>query len=73
MIDAISAAFLRHGDILEHATIKNADGTPARCRVTGKVKFWKTRPSDFKVPVKHGLYQSFYITPVNGAEWSKQS
>jgi hypothetical protein len=63
---------LSHGDILEHISVKNADGTPARCRVTGKLKLWKTRPEDFKLPVKHGLYESFYITPDNATDWNVQ-
>lgn len=45
----------------EHKTEKNKDGTPLRCRQTGQVKTWKTRPEDFKIPVKHGLKTSFYI------------
>jgi hypothetical protein len=43
----------------------NADGTNVRWRVNGKVKFWKTRPNDFKIPVKHGMYDYGYITPEN--------
>lgn len=54
-----------------HRTIINADGTPARCRKTGKLKTWKTRPQDFKLPVKHGLKNSFYLTPENIGEWCK--
>lgn len=54
-----------------HRTITNADGTPARCRKTGKLKTWKTRPQDFKLPVKHGLKNSFYLTPENIGEWCK--
>ena len=52
-----------------HTNIKNADGTPARCRVNGKCKTWKTRPDDFRLPVKYGLKQCFYITPLNASEW----
>ena len=52
-----------------HVTEKNADGTPLRCRVNGKCKTWKTRPAEFKLPVKHGLYNCFYITNHNAREW----
>jgi hypothetical protein len=55
---------------LYHATVRNSDGTAARCRVNGKCKTWKTRPEDFQLPVKHGLRDCFYITPHNAAEWS---
>lgn len=53
-----------------HVSLKNADGTPVRCRVNGACKTWKTRPGDFRLPVKHGLKQCFYITPANAGEWS---
>ena len=52
-----------------HRTVKNADGTPARCRVNGACKVWKTRPDEFRLPVKHGMYDCFYITESNAAEW----
>lgn len=54
----------------EHVTKKNKDGTPARCRAMGQCKVWKTRPDDFKLPVKHGMYDSFYITNDNASEWN---
>jgi len=31
-------------------------------RVNGKVKTWKREPNRFCIPVKHGLYDSGYIT-----------
>jgi hypothetical protein len=55
----------------EHVSIKNADKkTPARCRRTGKTQTWKTRPNEFKIPVKHGMYDCFYITHLNMHEWN---
>lgn len=54
----------------EHVSEKNSDKTPLRCRAMGRCKTWKTRPAEFKLPVKYGLYQSFYITPANAAEWN---
>jgi hypothetical protein len=53
----------------EHRTLKNADGTPARCRRNGATKTWVTRPGDYRIPVKHGLKTCFYITPSNAADW----
>ena len=47
----------------------NADGTPTRCRRNGKTKVWKTRPSEFKIPVKHGLYDYGYIDENNCHEF----
>jgi hypothetical protein len=36
-------------------------------RASGKCQTWKTRPDDFKLPVKYGMYESLYITPANAA------
>lgn len=52
-----------------HRYERNSDGTPIRCRKTGALKTWKTRPNDFKQPVKYGLKISFYLTPANIADW----
>ena len=31
-------------------------------RRNGKTKLWKTRPNEFKIPVKYGMYDYGYIT-----------
>lgn len=31
-------------------------------RRNGATKLWKTRPNEFRIPVKHGLYDHGYIT-----------
>lgn len=49
---------------------RSADGVARRVRVSGKCQTWKTRPDEFKLPVKYGLYQSFYITNANAGEFS---
>ena len=38
-------------------------------RRTGKTKLWKTRPTEFRIPVKFGLYESGYITHANWQGW----
>jgi hypothetical protein len=53
----------------EHCSEKNADKTPVRCKRNGKTKYWKTRPNEFKIPVKHGLYDYFYIDQNNCNDW----
>ena len=53
-----------------HVTIKDSRGNPVQCRSNGTCQVWKTRPNEFKLPVKYGLYQSFYITQDNAAEWT---
>lgn len=54
----------------EHIKSKGSDKQPHRCRASGKCQTWKTRPLEFKLPVKFGLYQSFYITHENAHEWN---
>ena len=54
-----------------HRTITNADGySPAVARRNGATKTWKTRPGQFRIPVKHGMYEYFYITDKDTADWS---
>ncbi len=53
-----------------HRTARNSDGSPVRCRANGKVKLWKTRQTEFRLPVKYGLREFFYITPHNAADWT---
>ncbi len=48
---------------------RNADGTPVRWRINGKCKTWKTRPNEFRVPIKHGLYDYGYLTHENAHEF----
>ena len=50
---------LKHGQILLHKFNKNADGTPQRWRVNGKVKITKT---GIRIPVKYGLRFCDYVT-----------
>lgn len=69
MITKKQAENSRQGQIFHHVSQKNADKTPIRCRVMGVCKIWKTRPEDFKLPVKYGMYDSFYITPENAGDW----
>lgn len=50
-------------------TFKNKAGEPIRVRRNGKTQTWKTRPAEFKIPVKYGLYEYFYITEKNCEGW----
>ena len=36
-----------------------------RWRRNGETKVWKTRPGDFRVPIKFGLRTCSYLTPSN--------
>lgn len=53
----------------KHVTEKYKDGRPLEVRRTGKTKTWKTRPDDFEIPVKYGMYDSFRITNENAQMW----
>lgn len=70
MITKSIAVASNHGQVFHHVSLTNRDGTPVRCRVNGKCTTWKTRPAAFRLPVKHGLRDCFYITPDNAADWS---
>ena len=54
----------------EHVTLKNADGTPLRVRANGACKTWKTRPIEFRLPYKYGLYAYGYITERDAHNWN---
>jgi hypothetical protein len=45
-------------------------GASLEVRRNGKTKTWKTRPGEFRIPVKYGLYEYFYIDNRNADEWS---
>ena len=38
-------------------------------RQSGSVKTWKTRPNDFHMPVKYGMYESFWVDQNNAHEF----
>jgi hypothetical protein len=48
-------------------------GEERHCRRNGATKTWKTRPNEFKVPVKYGLYEYFYITHENADQFEVRS
>jgi hypothetical protein len=66
------AKALQHGDILNPVGYQNADGTPQRFRVIGKVKTWKTMPNRVEIPLKRGMYEFTHITETDLPQWRKQ-
>lgn len=40
-----------------------------RVRVTGKCQTWKTRPDDFRLPVRYGLRENSAVTPANQSDF----
>ncbi len=69
MISKVTAQAAQYRDIFHHSEERNSDGTPTRCRVNGVCKVWKTRPNEYRLPVKQGMYGHGYITEENGGEW----
>ena len=69
MITKQDAVLAPSGQELWHATAKNADGTPLRVRVNGRCKTWKTRPEEFRLPIKHGLYSHGQIDHHTAHSW----
>ena len=62
MITLTQAKSLTHGTTLYHVKHTNADGSPQRWRVNGKVKRWKRSPDRIQIPLKHGMYDYDYLT-----------
>jgi hypothetical protein len=62
------ALALTYHQTIYHVSLKRADGTPVRARVTGK-PIIKPRLKTWWVPVKHGLKYSFHLDAHNVANW----
>ena len=67
---AIAAGTWPHSGEFFSPCYVDSRGYPVRIRATGKCQTWKTRPAEFKLPVKWGMYDSFYLTEKNAGEWS---
>lgn len=70
MITVEQAIGLKFGQTIYDVEQRGSDGRAVRWRVNGQVKTWKTRPSHFKIPVKHGLYNYGYVTHENAMFYS---
>jgi hypothetical protein len=56
---------LKHGQTVYTPGYYNADGSAQRWRVSGAPKTWARTPGRVKVPIKHGLYEHWYIDETN--------
>lgn len=56
---------LTYGRHVYSDAYQNADGSPQVWKITGKPKTWKTRPNEFKIPIKRGLYEYGYLNEGN--------
>lgn len=48
---------------------KGQNGKVYKVRVSGKCQTWKTRPEEFRLPVKYGLHESRAITDTNASSY----
>lgn len=48
---------------------RNKQNQPCQVRVNGKCQVWITRPKDFRLPVKQGLYIYGAIDQDNAKYW----
>ena len=69
VMDKAQAMQLKRRAVLHHVNLRNADSTPLRARVNGKIKLWKHRPEFYMLPMKHGLKDRFYLEPNNERFW----
>lgn len=69
MLTKQQAMSLKHGDILHHVKLRGSDNLPVRVRVSGRCVTWKTRPAEWRLPVKYGLYRSLDINQLNACLW----
>lgn len=61
MITFDQAKQLKHGQIIYYHACRNADGSPFRYRVNGKVQLKKQNPGFIRIPLKRGLYEYGYL------------
>jgi hypothetical protein len=69
MIKVEEAKELQYRQEIYHQHLRNKDRTPLRARINGKCKLWKRSPERFEIPIKHGLYDSGYLTETNNQDW----
>ena len=60
---------LKSGQTLYYNRKTGSDKLPIRARVNGKPQTWKRDPNAFRVPMKHGLRDTFQLIPANAQDW----
>ena len=67
----INAVTAQDASVFYSRTHTYAHGNaPIQARRNGRTKYWKREPSKFRIPVKYGFYDYFYIDNSNAHEWS---
>jgi hypothetical protein len=60
-----------HASRFHHVSMTQASGTQCmRVRRNGATQTWKTRPDEFRIPVKWGLKVYYQIFDTEAAEWN---
>lgn len=70
MVTLAQAKQLGYRDELYHKDLKDSRGHSVRAKVNGKIQLWKTRPTEFRLPMKHGMYDTFQLTQDNADQWT---
>jgi hypothetical protein len=70
MITKEIAVSLRINQTLYYKEKIGSDKRPLRARVNGITQTWKRDPHRFRVPMKHGLSDTFSITERNACDWT---
>ena len=70
MITITQAKKLGYKNEIYHATLRDSKGHSVRARVNGQIQLWKTRPDEFRLPMKHGFSDTFQLTQANAHEWT---
>ncbi len=70
MVTLVQVKKLGYKDELYHKDLKDSRGHSVRARVNGKLQLWKTRPNEFRLPMKHGLKDTFQLTQDNADQWT---
>jgi hypothetical protein len=69
MITKQQVATLQLGTILYYVRAVNADKRPVRAKINGRPQFWKRSPERFRLPMKHGIRDTFQLTNANACDW----
>ena len=70
MITFEEAKDLTYRQRIYHLHNKNADGSPQRWRINGRVKLWKRSPQRIEIPIKYGMKGFDYLTENNLSSFS---
>lgn len=76
MITKEQALTLHYGQTFHYGECKRAVGprggiteSTVNVRASGRCQTWKTRPTEFRLPIKHGLYTNGEVTERNASEF----